>query len=131
MWINKQFFELVLADNRKQQQELQDERTSLAVAQHAVGLHREQKAKDDITIDWLRHRVNALEKEKGSLLASKGIPISVPEIVPGRPGTMSAPPSSFDSMPSFEDIGDEEAKRLGVDHDADGNIVFGMPVSSR
>jgi len=87
-----------------------------------------QKAKDDITIDWMRHRINALEKEKASLLVARGIAVSVPEIVIARPGTMSAPPE-FGSMPTFEDVGDDAAKKFGLAHDEEGHLVLGMPES--
>jgi len=103
----------------------------VAIADAKVQLLREQKAKDDITIDWMRHRVNALEKEKAALLVSKGVNISVPEIVPTRPGTISAPPAGFDHLPSFEDVGDEQAAQFGLSHDDAGRLVLGMPESAR
>lgn len=82
-----------------------------------------QKAKDDITIDWMRHRVNALEKQNSLLLGkAAGIQVPVPEIVPTRPGSMTVP--DFSSMPSFEDIGDEAAKQEGIQHDEVGQLVF-------
>lgn len=131
MWVNRQFFDMVIADNKKQADQLTRWQNTCHILQTKHDDALSQKAKDDITIDWMRHRVNALEKEKAALLVSKGIAVSVPEIVPGRPGTMSAPPMDFQSMPSFEDVGDTEAARLGVGHDDAGNLVLSMPESSR
>jgi hypothetical protein len=123
MWVNKQLFELVIADNKAQA----DKSTAWQNTSHALQAQldekRAQKAKDDITIDWMRHRVNALEKTNAILLQkAAGVHLPVPEIVPTRPGTMTMP--TFDSMPSFEDVGDEEAKRLGVAHDEAGFAQF-------
>jgi len=86
---------------------------------------RQQKIKDDITIDWMRHRVNALEKLNAQLmLKATGIHVPIPEIVPTRPGTLTDPPLDMTYMPSFEDVGDSEAARLGVEHEGDGTLVF-------
>lgn len=83
-----------------------------------------QKAKDDLHIDWLRHRVNALEKQNAQLLMKvTGVPFAIPEIVANRPGTMTLPPE-FDTMPSFEDVGDVEADRLGLALDENGQLLY-------
>ena len=109
MWVNKILFAHILADNKVQQDMLLAERTQYAAA---LGRHSElavQKTKDDITIDWMRHRVNALEKQNAILMGkATGLHFPVPEIVPTRPNTMSIP--NFDTMPDFEDVGDERAK---------------------
>lgn len=129
MWVNRKLFDMIVADNRAMIVQATNASVQHGIDAATITTLREQKAKDDITIDWMRHRINALEKEKGSLLVSKGIPVAVPEIVPGRPGTMSAPPS-YDFMPSFEDVGDDKARELGIEHDPDGNIQFAMPEAS-
>jgi len=124
MWINRQFFEMVIADNKRQQDEM---RVVHAEALSTAAVNTTllaQKAKDDITVDWMRHRINALEKHNALLLAKvAGIHVPVPEIVPTRPGTLSEFPS-FQSMPSFEDVGEDEAKRLGISHAEDGLLVY-------
>jgi hypothetical protein len=130
MWISRQFFDMVLSDNKRQQFDMQKLQAECAVGEARVAALREQKAKDDITIDWMRHRVNALEKEKAALLVSKGINISVPEIVPTRPGTVSSTPPGFDHLPSFEDVGDEQASKFGVAHDDLGHLILTMPDAS-
>lgn len=124
MWVNRALFDQILADNRRQQQEIGELRSLHA---HAIGFREAsavQKSKDDVTIDWMRHRINALEKLNAQLLQkAAGILVPIPEIVPTRPGTMSEIPD-FPTMPSFEDVGDEEAIRLGLEHDAVGALQF-------
>lgn len=124
MWVNKILFQTILDDNKKAQDD------TIALARQVAGLQTkivisiEQKAKDDLSIDWMRHRVNALEKQNAVLLGkATGMHFAVPEIVPTRPGTISAPPQ-FDTMPSFEDVGDDEADRLGLTHDPVGMLTY-------
>lgn len=125
MWINKRLLEIILQDNRRQQEEIARLRGCVAGAdQHRTDLTA-QKAKDDLHLDYCRHRINALERERAILLnKAAGIVIAVPEIVEARPGTMS-PPFDFGTLPSFEDVGDSEAMRLGIEHDDSGTVVYG------
>jgi hypothetical protein len=124
MWVNKQMFDMIVADNKAQAEEITALNIQVIEAQERAINLRTQKAKDDISIDWLRHRVNALEKQSAVLMnKAAGILLPVPEIVPTRPGTMSDIPD-FDTMPSFEDVGDTEAQRLKVKHDEDGNVLY-------
>lgn len=124
MWINKAFFNMVIADNKAQADKLTHWQNTCHILQTKHDDALAQKAKDDLTIDWMRHRINALEKERAVLVQkAAGVTLPVPEIVASRPGTMSAP-LSLSSMPSFEDVGDEEARRLGLAHDEAGYIKF-------
>jgi len=123
MWINKTLFDTILADNERTAELLQTVLTGNNALSARNLEMKTQKAKDDIMLDWFRHRINALEQERAVLLRKQGIHVAVPEIVPTRPGTMTVPPS-FDHMPSFEDVGDEEATRMGIAHDPDGLIAF-------
>lgn len=123
MWVNKILFDTILTDNKKLQDTLQIELSLRATAEGRMHDAQAQKAKDDITIDWMRHRINALEKERTVLLAkAAGVHLPTPEIVPTRPGTMTVP--DFATMPSFEDVGDTEAMRLGIRHDDAGYAEF-------
>lgn len=124
MWVNKTLFEMVLADNKRMADDLAGYSASSQTANARCAGLREQKAKDDLSIDWLRHRVNALEKEKTIFLGkSTGLNFPVPEIVPTRPGTISDVPV-MDSMPNFEDVGDDAAQRLGITHDDEGVLAY-------
>ena len=123
MWVNKELFQAIIEDNKKQADLLTKWQTNCAEIQGKLDALSSQKAKDDITIDWMRHRINALEKVNSQLMAKvAGVLLPVPEIVPTRPGTVTVP--SFDYMPSFEDIGDEAAKHYGVVHSDDGTLEF-------
>ncbi|HKB79885.1 MAG TPA: hypothetical protein VKH35_09240 [Thermoanaerobaculia bacterium] len=121
--MNRQYFETVIEDNRQQDADLRQRAHEMAVL---IGENRTlsaEKAKDDVHIDWLRHRVNALEKMTAVLMQkAAGVSLPVPEIVPTRPGSMTVP--NFDYMPSFEDVGEEEARRLGIEHDDSGELVY-------
>ena len=112
-----------------------------------IGL-RETKAQQLATIDWLRLRVNQLERRCALLDARvTGIdPIDIPQferIDPGfAPGGTATPPkesgpsrahAGVDRLPtpqdilagniSFEDMGDDAAKRHGIDHDDSGYVT--------
>lgn len=125
MWVSKQLLDLIVADNK----DLTTEgKLAHGVNERLIGEQlglRSQKVRDDITIDWMRHRINALEKEKALMFAKlAGIAIPVPEIVPTRPGSISGLPMDFHHTTHFEDVGDQEAVRLGVTHDENGLIQF-------
>lgn len=131
MWVNSVAWSVIIAQLNGQDETIAHLRDinvgahiRIAVSDAQVVEMSRQKVKDDLTIDWMRHRVNALEKEKAQLLMKvTGVMFSVPEIVPTRPGTMS-PFAEFDQMPSFEDVGDREAARLGLSLDESGQLVY-------
>lgn len=121
MWINREYFE-----ERARRIDLQDaEILRLRVLNASLSTENSkcltQQVRDNLHIDWLRHRVNALEKQNAVLMQkAAGIAMPVPEIVSTAPGT----PIDFQTMPSFEDVGDEEAARLGIAHTPDGTLAF-------
>lgn len=125
MWVNKELFQRILDDNKQQQITIRDLIAELAMAESNTASRREQKAKDDITIDWMRHRVNALEKLNALMLGKvAGIHVPIPEIVPTRPGSVSVLQDDLSYSPSFEDVGDSEAQRLGIIHDQMGTVAY-------
>lgn len=77
------------------------------------------------TNDWLMHQINRLEHERAKLVETyMGVKLPVPEI-----GT-AAPAVDIDQVlrdpgTLFNDIGDEEAERLGVDWDPEGKVTYG------
>ena len=124
MWVHKDLFNRILQDNRNQMNEIVVQNHDLATQKAIVIEARTQKGKDDITIDWMRHRINALEHQNAVLMhKATGMPFAVPEIVPTRPGTLSVPPE-LHSMPDFEDVGDDRAKELGITHDVAGYVEY-------
>lgn len=123
MWVNKQFFEMVIADNKAMAEKNTQWQNTAHVLQTKHDDALAQKVRDDLSIEWLRHRVNSLEKQNAVLLQKvAGVAMPIPEIVPTRPGTMTVP--DFSQMPSFDDLGDEDARRLGVAVDDFGYIQF-------
>lgn len=75
-------------------------------------------------LDWLRVRVNQLEQERAQLYYRVAdIKLSTPVIESIAPSPRQGSP--FHEMPSFEDMGDDEAKKQGVAHDTAGNLVYG------
>ncbi len=124
MWVNKALFDMIVQDNKAQQTEITQKTAYIFATDARMDALRQQKTKDDLHIDWLRHRVNALEKQNTILMGkATGLAFPTPEIVPTRPGTIGGVPD-FDTMPSFEDVGDDEAQRLGVAHDFEGRLAF-------
>jgi len=126
MWIHREHYDNLKAENafhRESWVKIREEREHF-ITQNTDLLG--QKAKDDMTIDWMRHRINALEKQNAVLLQkAAGVVLPVPEIVPTRPGTLSKMElPDFGTMPSFEDVGDDEAARMGIVHDDDGSAVY-------
>lgn len=129
MWVNTILLNTILADNKKLNDTVQIELSLRATAEGRLTDAHAQKAKDDVSMDWMRHRINALEKQHAILLQkAAGIAMPVPEIVPSRPGTVS---SDFAHLPSFEDVGDSEAIRLGVAHDDLGFLNFREDLKAR
>jgi len=123
MWVSKREFDkLVKSEESKWGLFLTERERTTALGVDVEHL-KNQKAKDDMTIDWMRHQVNALSKQNSILMAKvAGVHFPVPEIVPTRPGTLTMP--DYSSMPSFEDVGDDEAVRLGLQHTVDGQLEF-------
>ena len=80
------------------------------------------------TADWLRVRVNQLEHERATLFqAVTKLPMNVPSIRPTEPYAASSapPPATLRDMAAlFDDVGDTLARELGIDHDADGRLVY-------
>lgn len=122
MFVNRVLFQQLLDNNRWLQEKLEQSRIQchgLVVENNVV---HSQKAKDDITIDWMRHRINALEKERTVLLQKvAGINLPTPEIEIA-PARQAVADLNWDH--GFEDVGDEEAARLGIQHNDLGEVVY-------
>ena len=78
-----------------------------------------QNSNLQITVNWLLHRVNQLEKERAHLLLQYvGIKMEVPSIEPADPD----PNEVLGGANIFQDVGDDAAKRLGLDWDERGML---------
>ncbi len=79
--------------------------------------------------DWMVLRLTQLEHERAQLLHRyMDIKITVPSVELDVPVTPESSNIGSD-LPSFNDVGDEEAKKLGLDWDADGRVTqFGKVI---
>lgn len=76
-----------------------------------------------VTQDWLLHRLTGLEHERAQLLYRyMDVKITVPVVELDVPKTPENSSIGSD-LPSFNDVGDEEAKKLGLDWDNDGRVT--------
>jgi hypothetical protein len=101
MWISEKLFNLVNA-NRDEITKLRQERDSV----------RDELSRANILNDWLRVQINTLQMERQQLL-EKAHGIKVPAPILDRVKPMPAENTSTKDF-SFEDIGDELAKKLGL-----------------
>lgn len=93
-------------------------------AQGAKAALEQQIIAQKITQDWMVHRLTQLEHERAQLLYRyMDIKITVPELTPETPQTDTASSVIGSDLPSFNDVGDEEAKRLGLNWDTEGRVT--------
>lgn len=98
MWIDRKTYDDLRLDNAKLQEE-----------SRVLNRTNNQMA---TTIDWFRVRITQLEHERAQLLFNyTGVKISTP-VIEHAPSVDVA--RALQSMPSFQDIGDAEAAKLGV-----------------
>jgi hypothetical protein len=95
-----------------------------------AGLERSITALET-TMDWMRVRLTQLEHERAMLIQhTLGVTIAVPSIEKAPPTKGTGTPRSdfghpLHAMPSFDDVGDEEAARLGISWDpTDGSVRY-------
>lgn len=75
-----------------------------------------------VTMDWLRVRVTQLEKERAVMVEKfYGVKVAVPEII-AAPDPFANHP--FNELPSFDGLSDQDAARLGIEHDAEGHLIY-------
>jgi hypothetical protein len=87
-----------------------DLRTDLAVLRAERDTLKAQLVKQEILSDWFRLQVNSLQLERAALL-EKAYDIRVP--VPSIQRATPPPEFNLDSF-SFDDLGNEMAKKLGL-----------------
>ena len=114
MWVSRQTYER-LWDT------IYELEKSLDSSEDIRETYAEQNKVLQVNLDWLRTRVNQLEHERAQLLWNyTGVKVAVPQIhVEETTGT-----HPLAEMPSFNDIGDAEAKRQGIEWDSEGRVVY-------
>ena len=84
---------------------------------------REHLTATKTTLDWARVRLSQTEHERAQLLFNyTGVKIATPAIVEERATVGPSIHDVMSQMPSFDDIGDAEARRLGLAWNDDGTI---------
>jgi hypothetical protein len=83
----------------------------------------EQNKALQVSIDWFRVRISQLEQERALMLYNyTGVKVPVQTIE--RAPDQESVAEKLNRIPSFNDLGDDEARRLGVDWDESGVVRF-------
>ena len=99
MWVNKSIY-----------QDLRDELVAAVTTRDTLIGHNRAL---ETTCDWFRVRISQLEHERAILMQNyMGITVPVLSIEKDKPKNSDSP---FHATPHFNDIGDDEAKKLGID----------------
>ena len=105
MWITRHAFDSLNAERIK--------------ASEAARILADQNAALKITMDWLRHRLEQVERERAHLLKTyMGVVVEVPHFVKPEPDNEEV----LGGANIFQDIGDNAAKRLGIQWDEAGVV---------
>jgi hypothetical protein len=108
MWISKQVY------LEQRDRAVKAEAIVESVRIHNAALHT--------TMDWMRLRLNQLEHERAQLIHNyMGVSLAVPNIEPTS--NSDNPADIMNQVPSYEDVGDKEALRMGIGWDNDGHFV--------
>jgi len=88
-----------------------------------------QLKQQETTLAWFMHRLTQVEAERAKLiLVYTGVKVDAPSYEPAQDPEKEAASmiqrNPLNSLPSFEDVGDEEAARLGIDWDEEGKILY-------
>lgn len=109
MWISRREYERLLTRNAEL------EGRSGALTETVTALKT--------TLDWARVRLTQVEHERNQLLFNfTGVKVLTPSIEEA-PKPKSSIQSAVDDVPNFEDVGDEEAARLGLGWRDDGTVL--------
>ncbi len=89
-----------------------------------------QAKQQETTLGWFMHRLTQVEQERSKLIQLyTGVKVEAPTYEPSDPakdGASMIQQNPLNSLPSFNDVGDEEARRLGIDWTPEGTLLFGV-----
>jgi hypothetical protein len=72
--------------------------------------------------DWLRIRVEQVERERAKLIELHfGVKVEVPHI---RAAVEATPEQILNDLPTFADVGDAVAEKLGISWNPDGTLAY-------
>ena len=84
----------------------------------------------DNTLGWFMHRLTQVEQERSKLIYNfTGVKVEAPTYEkedPTKDGASMIQKNPLNSLPNFSDVGDEEARRLGIDWNTEGEVVYGV-----
>lgn len=110
MWVNTRIYGRLAADSEQKQQ-----------VEGALRILAEQNKVLQVNLDWLRTRVSQLERERALMLYKfTGVKIETPEFQPVVAPDAADMLNAVNAM--FQDVGDEQAARLGIEHLPDGTL---------
>lgn len=110
MWISRVMFEQLIE--------------ARAAATAVVTELKSQNVAQKTTMDWMMMRLTQLEHERAQLIHNyMGVKIEVPSIEPETPSVTTS--DLLSQTMSFDDVGDDEAKKQGIDWDEMGRVVYG------
>ena len=83
----------------------------------------------EVTLGWFMHRLTQVEHERSKLIFNfTGVKVDAPTYEQAAPEPTAADlhKNPLNSIPSFADVGDVEAAKLGIDWDEEGAVVYGV-----
>lgn len=109
MWIPKSIVTWITSVKLDEAPKLREENAALRAERDSV---KNQLSALQFQFDWIRLQINTLQLERAALMEKAyGIKVPAPELVKAPP--TKSPDSPRDEF-SFDDIGDEVAKVLGM-----------------
>lgn len=90
-----------------------------------------QLKQQETTLAWFMHRLTQIEKERAQLIFNyTGVKVEAPAYEaaedPEKDGASMIQRNPLNALPNFNDVGDEEARRLGIDWNTDGTLAYGV-----
>lgn len=125
MWIDRATYNTL--DNlitTSQDQRTQKMIENSALMQKVTDLER-MNARLSSDLDWFKHRVSQLERERGQMMLDRlGLAVPVPQFVPAS----QDPAEAFNQIPSFDTVGND-AKDEDTTEDFAANLGQELAVS--
>lgn len=91
----------------------------------------QQLKQQETTLGWFMHRLTQIEQERSKLIFNyTGVRIEAPAYEKADdPATEAASmlnKNPLNSLPNFNDVGDEEAAKQGIGWDDEGNVQYAV-----
>lgn len=89
-----------------------------------------QLKQQETTLAWFMHRLTQVEQERSKLIHMyTGVKIEAPSYEPADPekdGASMIQRNPLNTLPSFADVGDIEAAKLGIEWNDEGEVVYAV-----